>query len=160
MRHRPQAAKWQMVDSFVFQIDWTIVAMVIGLLASLIAAFSATKMRIVRVIICVPLVLAETSVLALAQGSGAKMIFGQGLNSCGAWTRARQTKSFDAGLSAQWVAGYLSGMNMETAAPNALAGTDFSGLMAWIDNYCQSKPLDPIANATFMLMNELRARVQ
>jgi ketopantoate reductase len=28
-----------MVDSFVFQIDWTTVAMVIGLLASLIAVF-------------------------------------------------------------------------------------------------------------------------
>jgi hypothetical protein len=32
-----------MVDSFVFQIDWTTVAMVIGLLASLIAVFSFVR---------------------------------------------------------------------------------------------------------------------
>jgi len=32
-----------MVDSFVFQIEWTTVAMVIGLLASLIAVFSLAR---------------------------------------------------------------------------------------------------------------------
>ena len=113
--------------------------------------------RLSNVILGLVMIVAS-SVPALAQGSGAKMIFGQGLNSCGSWTRARQAKSYDVGLSVQWVAGYLSGMNMETVAPNALAGTDFAGLMAWIDNYCQSKPLDPVADAAFMLMNELRQR--
>jgi hypothetical protein len=32
-----------MADSFAFQIDWTTVAMVIGLLASLIAVFSIAR---------------------------------------------------------------------------------------------------------------------
>ena len=87
-----------------------------------------------------------------------KMIFGQGLNSCGTWTEARRTKSFNAGLSAQWVAGYLSGMNVESDAPNFLAGTDFDGLVAWIDNYCRANPLDAIANAAIALKNALKAR--
>jgi hypothetical protein len=32
-----------MVDRFVFQVDWTTVAMVIGLLASLVAVFSFAR---------------------------------------------------------------------------------------------------------------------
>ena len=34
-----------MADSFVFQINWTTVAMVIGLLASLIVVFSFVRRR-------------------------------------------------------------------------------------------------------------------
>ena len=86
------------------------------------------------------------------------MIFGQGMSSCGTWTQARQQRSVSAGLSAQWVAGYLSGMNMDPASPNALAGTDFDGLMGWIDNYCGSHPLEAIATAAFQLEIVLRSR--
>ena len=97
-----------------------------------------------------------------AQGNGSKIILGQRGHSCGAWTQGRQAKSFEGGLSAQWVAGCLSaGMNVGTAgAPNAFGGTDFDGLMAWIDNYCRSNPLDPIVAAADALMNELRSRAR
>ena len=41
---------------------------------------------------------------------------------------------------------------------NALAGTDFDGLMGWIDNYCSANPLNPIATPAYALMQELRSR--
>ena len=45
----------------------------------------------------------------------------------------------------QWVAGYLSGLNIaaHAQARDALS-TDFVGVMSWIDNYYRSNPLDPI----------------
>jgi hypothetical protein len=95
-----------------------------------------------------------------AQVNEARMIFGQGMSSCGTWTQARQQRSVTAGLSAQWVAGYLSGINMDPASPNALAATDFDGLMGWIDNYCISHPLEVIANAAYQLEMVLRSRAQ
>jgi hypothetical protein len=96
--------------------------------------------------------------LALAQG---RLVFGQGVStSCGSWTQARQTRSPNIGLSAQWVAGYLSGLNAENTGPDPLAGTDFDGLMAWIDNYCRANPLQLVASAADQLMAELRSRAK
>jgi hypothetical protein len=109
-------------------------------------------------------ILAALSIQASAQGPGSKLIFGQGMNSCGGWTQARQSRSVSGGLSAQWVAGYLSGMNVQSTSldpqDDPLLGTDFDGLMAWIDNYCRSHPLEAIAVAAGKLMDELQARVQ
>jgi hypothetical protein len=90
-----------------------------------------------------------------------RLVFGEGAaTSCGSWTQGRQTRSFKAGLSAQWIAGYLSGLNMGAVGPDPLSGTDFDGLMAWIDNYCRSNPLDMVGTAAFRLMGELRSRVK
>jgi hypothetical protein len=52
----------------------------------------------------------------------------------------------------QWVAGDLSGANMEVAEPEAVLGTDFDGLMAWIDNYCQANPINNVAQAAGALL--------
>ena len=66
----------------------------------------------------------------------------------------------------QWVAGYLSGANVEAGAnvdatePEALIGTDFDGLMAWIDNYCQANPLDKVVEAAQALLQTLRSRAR
>ncbi len=75
---------------------------------------------------------------------------------------ARQTKSRKAGLSAQWVAGYLSGSNVQAGDnyPDALVGTDFDGLMAWVDNYCRANPHDLVGTAALKLFEELQARAQ
>jgi hypothetical protein len=89
--------------------------------------------------------------------------FGIGGRSCGNWTQWRQSKSVNADLSAQWVAGFLSGKNQSTSfnpQDDPLRGADFAGLMAWIDNYCGSHPLESIHAAANMLMDELRARAQ
>jgi hypothetical protein len=79
-------------------------------------------------------------------------------NSSGVWTQARQSRN--ANQLAQWISGYLSGLNMETDYPDALLGTDYNGLMAWIDNYCRSNPLDKIVIAASRLFDELRSRAQ
>jgi hypothetical protein len=76
---------------------------------------------------------------------GERLFFGEGVTSCGSWTQARQTRSLQQGRLVQWVAGYLSGANMDDdTKPEALLGTDFNGLMAWIDNYCQAHPLNNV----------------
>jgi hypothetical protein len=91
------------------------------------------------------------------------IVWGAGGSSCGKWTLARQSRSVNAGLYTQWVAGYLSGKNVESPSNpqnDPLKGTDFAGLMAWIDNYCSSHPLEAIIAAANKLMDELRARAQ
>ena len=90
-----------------------------------------------------------------------KLMFGQGVGtSCGSWTQARQTRTATAGLSAQWIAGYLSGLNNEPTSADFLRGTDFDGIMAWIDNFCQANPLEKIGTAAYHLGDELRSRAQ
>jgi hypothetical protein len=71
----------------------------------------------------------------------------------------RQIKSGDAALSAAWVVGYLSGLNMR-ADHDALAEPDLNGLLAWIDNHCRANPLDTVATAAFKLFKELQSRAQ
>jgi hypothetical protein len=100
-------------------------------------------------------------VMATEQASAElRLAFGEGVaTSCGAWTQARQARTLKAGLSAQWIAGWLSGRNVE-GSPDFLVGTDFDGLMAGIDNYCQANPLDTVGTAAFRLMAELQSRAR
>jgi hypothetical protein len=111
--------------------------------------------KVLRIMILTSALLAVASAPASAQG---KFVFGQGINSCGSWTQARQTKSVSAGLSMQWVAGYLSGRNAQSSGIDFLGTTDFDGLMAWIDNYCRQNPLEKIGTAAYQLMIELQFR--
>jgi hypothetical protein len=110
----------------------------------------------IRVVMLVTVILTATQ--ALAQE---RLAIGEGATSCGTWTQARQAQSTKAALIAQWIAGYVSGSNVEGEHhPDALVGVDFKGLVAWIDNYCRSNPLDPIVSAAFKLTDELRSRAQ
>jgi hypothetical protein len=85
-----------------------------------------------------------------------RMTVGNGLKSCGTWTQKRQTN--DDSVFVSWVVGYLSGMNLDSTHPDALLGTDFDGLMGWIDNYCRANPLQSIAIAGTVLMRQLQSR--
>ena len=49
-------------------------------------------------------------------------------------------------------------MNTESRGRDALSGTDFLGVMAWIDNYCGAHPGDGIGTASRALMTELQSR--
>jgi hypothetical protein len=71
-------------------------------------------------------------------------VFGAGTASCGEWTQVRLARPSNTGT--QWVAGYLSGLNIAAPAQarDALSTTDFDGVMGWIDNHYRSNPLDPI----------------
>jgi hypothetical protein len=110
----------------------------------------------IRIVMLVTIILTATQVLAQE-----RLVIGEGATSCGAWTQARQAQSTKAALIAQWTAGYVSGSNVEGEHhPDALVGVDFKGLIAWIDNYCRSNPLDPLVNAAFKVTSELRLRAQ
>jgi hypothetical protein len=115
------------------------------------------EVRMVRVVMLVTVILTATSLQVLAQD---RLAIGEGATSCGAWTQARQAQSTKAALIAQWIAGYVSGSNVEGDHPDALMGVDFKGLIDWIDNYCRSNPLDPVVAAAFKLTDELRSRAQ
>jgi hypothetical protein len=87
-----------------------------------------------RVVMLVTVILTATRVLAQE-----RLVIGEGSTSCGAWTQARQAQSPNAALIAQWIAGYVSGSNVEGEQhPDALVGVDVKGLIGWIDNYCRS----------------------
>jgi len=46
--------------------------------------------------------------------------------------------------------------NMDEGEPDALIGTDFAGLMAWIDNYCRAKPLEAVIVAANALLKRAK----
>ncbi len=108
----------------------------------------------VRKVFLLAVVLTSTNGHSLAHGT----LIGQGIASCEVWTEARKSNSGTANLSAQWVAGFLSGMNVDTPEPDYLLGADYQRLMSWIDNYCESHPRDLNAAAAFKLMEDLRGR--
>src|SRR3954451_20865165 len=62
------------------------------------------------------------------------------------------------GLYAQWVAGFVSGVNWDTDEPDILAEMDVDGLVAWVDSYCKANPLAKVTTGAAMLVRELRAR--
>ena len=69
---------------------------------------------------------------------------GLGGLSCGSWTVARRDEI--ASPHQQWVLGFLSGLG--SAGPrDPLQGMDAQGVWAWIDNYCQSHPIDRLTKA-------------
>jgi hypothetical protein len=86
---------------------------------------------------------------------------GQGNRSCGSWTQVRSTKSAQNGLYAQWLAGFVSGVNWAiTDPPDILTGMDFEALAAWVDNYCKANPIERVSTAAIMLVQELQARAR
>lgn len=88
------------------------------------------------------------------QGQGITII-GSGVGtSCGTWSAdrsQRQGRDLE-----QWAIGYLSGAAVNGGI-NILGGTDFQGVMGWLDNYCRANPLTPLADALVAFVN-LRAR--
>ena len=108
----------------------------------------------IRIAMLAVVILAAATGQAAAQASEGRLTFGQGARSCGSFTRAQQ------GLAMQWVAGYLSGSNQDPAEPEALRGTDFDGMMGWIDNYCREHPLATIGEAAIALLAELRSKAR
>jgi hypothetical protein len=96
---------------------------------------------------------------ACADTTEQRLAFGAGPSaSCGAWTKARQSKT--AQPAEQWVAGYLSGVNTTSDEPDTLMGTDWDGVMTWMDNYCEARPLDKIVLAAIKLVQHLRANAK
>ncbi len=57
----------------------------------------------------------------------------------------------------QWVTGFVSGANAFTN-DDILMGTDGYALMAWMDEYCKTHPLEAIGSAAAKLVMTLAAK--
>jgi hypothetical protein len=80
-------------------------------------------------------------------------IMGVGVLSCSAWTTARhEGGALEHGA---WVLGFLCGIRTARISwPSGevvdhLLGTDRDGVLAWIDNYCQARPLEKVVAAAW-----------
>ena len=92
-----------------------------------------------------------------ANSKGQYEILGYGNNSCGTWTKHRKAGAWYG--TAGWVLGIVTGYNAYTdGVYNIAEGTDNQGLLAWIDNYCSSNPLEKVLAATNALVEHLKTR--
>ena len=99
--------------------------------------------------------------LALAAAPTPPLAVGMGTKSCGSWTEAaRDNGGWPRAAFEAWLAGFVSGVNLNIAATvgNLNDGTDFDGMVAWIDNYCAANPLSSVSSATVTLSVELLNR--
>ena len=88
-----------------------------------------------------------------------RKVIGEGLRSCGAWTKERQAESPQSALFATWVLGYVTGMNwVDYSEPDFLMKTDAFGILAWVDNYCRTHPVDTINRAASEVVEFLKTR--
>jgi hypothetical protein len=85
------------------------------------------------------------------------IVWGPGNSSCGDWLRDRQRDSWGSVVKKAWLSGYVTAYNNAYAGA-LIAGTDSEGMFAWVDNYCRSRPLDSIFQASNSLMLELVRR--
>ena len=100
-------------------------------------------------------------VLGTVSPASARTIMGEGVASCGAWTetaRERREKPFKRTLHETWLLGYLSGVNAAFVETDFLTKADAPAITAWIDNYCQTNPLETIQRASNELIRALQAR--
>ena len=85
-----------------------------------------------------------------------------GTSSCGSWTESRRDNSkygfvLTSGYE-NWVLGFLSGANNALTIEHhadILKNTDLDSVWAWVNNYCQSHPMDQISTAIEHLVVEL-----
>jgi hypothetical protein len=102
-----------------------------------------------------PTVLAVALMIGSAEAE-AYTIAGLGNSSCGTWTTARREQR--AASYEQWVLGFLNGIGFKSVSASGggdpLNGLDTDAVWAWVDNYCQANPLDPIWTAAVQLSLE------
>jgi opacity protein-like surface antigen len=88
--------------------------------------------------------IAAASDATARDASGNYQVFGFGYKSCGAYLADE-----DGGTPYNtWLGGYLTAFDHETSGlNNILDGTDMSGAIAWVKNYCQQYPTDQFSTA-------------
>jgi hypothetical protein len=87
-------------------------------------------------------------------------IWGVGHESCGTWIADGSNGAFR-DKDVQWILGYVSAYNRFVLAVDrdvTKGLVDGLGLIAWVDNYCTTHPLDQIEPAASRLIDELRRR--
>jgi hypothetical protein len=90
-------------------------------------------------------------------GQGRITVLGSGTISCGNWLELRRADQ--AGPVGNWTNGYLTGRQDGASMRLTDSQTgDFAGRNAWIDQYCQSHPIDELLEASRALFQALRAK--
>jgi hypothetical protein len=78
---------------------------------------------------------------------------GAGVFSCGTWIQRGQT---DLKYSYEnWLIGFVNGASFMISGLDLWKNTDIAAALAWVDNYCQSNPLQDIGIAAGQLVQEL-----
>ena len=107
--------------------------------------------------------------LAGVSDVSAQTSYGAGTVTCGEWLQVRSSEqNKNAQLLASsnqvqaWIDGFLSGYSVAgVGVPDFLAShPDSSGLYAWLDNYCRSKPNDLVLTAAVALVKELQTKAE
>jgi hypothetical protein len=91
------------------------------------------------------------------------LVLGNGAQSCGTWIEDRRTNNDIWRDDRTWILGYITGINYAlaiTGKKNGVLGRndDPTALVAWMDNYCATHPLDTIARAAVVLVDQLIIR--
>lgn len=110
---------------------------------------------------CVVLTAITTVAMTTTQTSAQGLPRYATLYDCAEWTRTRQMKE---GIGAEsWLMGFLAAQALDEIRRNKrdiLSQHDFRALLAWVDNYCQPRPLDNLLGAATALTLELINRAQ
>lgn len=75
-----------------------------------------------------------------------------GAPDCGTWLKSPSVQH------RAWLAGFLSGMNIEDGKDDFLDQITMNQAHAWVDSYCQKNPLSSVATGAFNLRRELREK--
>src|SRR5215475_5656389 len=116
------------------------------------------RRRVVAMIVAVATGLAS---IGTASAEGPALTAGIGSLSCGTWTRQRTQGGTQADIDREWILGFVTGVNWDRAtSPDTRGsllgrGIDVKGWFAFVDNYCQTHPLDTVLKAAISLIREL-----
>ena len=112
-------------------------------------------------IVLVALSLVAVPVAAVgADDSELFAVIGVGAGSCGEWTNERGTPLGYGTNMEGWLLGFVTAHNMNLpkdagAFRNLAENTDYLGLFAWMDNYCEEHPMELIYEAAMSIVAEL-----
>jgi hypothetical protein len=116
----------------------------------------ATNM--VRLVMLAAAMLTAATVQVWSQESSA-MLIGFGTSSCGTWRQVNRASSEWFGIW-NWVLGYVSGQNFARTGNDFLKQTDADAIIAWMDDYCRSHPLEKVVTGANNLVTELQSRMR
>jgi hypothetical protein len=95
--------------------------------------------------------------LCVTQASEAQRIKYLGDVSCGAWPKQLAYTNIEKAVPLNLVLGILFGRVSKTGF-DVFEHVDIPSVSAWMDNYCQSNPLDSIIRGAHLLEDELISR--
>jgi hypothetical protein len=101
----------------------------------------------------------------------AQTIKGSGNDNCGDWLAYRQSVGTQQATSREvmllsmeksWIDGFVSAINatQHFGSMDLLNARPGEGMYVWVDNYCRSKPLSSILDASIALVSELRSKAR